>query len=57
MQRGAKTCRLLVKLSIQYPRRAHGTLFRILLLWGDLVMMRRQLLNFKERAEQTVVSL
>jgi hypothetical protein len=34
-----------------------GWLLRRILPWGDLVMMRRQFLNFKELAEQTTVEL
>ena len=44
-------CRLLVKLVVKYPLGFRGRLIRLLLPWGDLVMMRRQLLNFKELAE------
>jgi hypothetical protein len=44
-------CRLLVKLVVKYPPGFIGRLIRLLLPWGDLVMMRRQLLNFKELAE------
>ena len=44
-------CRLLVKLAVQYPRGTIGWLLRMFLPWGDLIMMRRQLLNFKELAE------
>jgi hypothetical protein len=44
-------CRLLVKLIAKYPRGLYGTLMRTVLPWGDLVMMRRQLLNFKRLAE------
>ena len=43
--------RLLVKLGVQYPRTVHGWLMRKLLPWGDLIMMRRQLLNLKRLAE------
>jgi len=45
------TCRLLVKLVGRYPRGAMGTLMGAFLPWGDLFMMRRQLLNFKQLAE------
>lgn len=45
------TCRLLVKLPVRYPKGPHGWLLRRWLPWGDLVMMRRQLLNFKRLAE------
>jgi hypothetical protein len=44
-------CRLLVKMITRYPRGLTGALMRWSLPWGDLVMMRRQLLNFKNRAE------
>jgi hypothetical protein len=50
---GAKdsTSRLLVKIVGQYPKGLWGQLMRSLLPWGDLIMMRRQLLNFKQLAE------
>lgn len=44
-------CRLLVKILVNYPRWIAGWLMRIIFPWGDLVMMRRQLMNFKELAE------
>lgn len=47
------SCRLLVKLIANYPRSAKGRLMKTLLPWGDLIMMRRQLLNLKQLAEQT----
>lgn len=47
-----KTCRLLVKLVGRYPRGAMGILMAAFLPWGDLIMMRRQLLNFKQLAER-----
>ena len=47
----ANSCRLLVKLIAKYPRCFKGTLMRALLPWGDFIMMRRQLLNFKMLAE------
>jgi hypothetical protein len=46
-----QSCRLLVKLVVQYPRSIRGAIMRLVLPWGDLVMMRRQLLNFKALAE------
>jgi hypothetical protein len=44
-------CRLLVKLIGKYPRGLQGAMMRALLPWGDLIMMRRQLLTFKRLAE------
>jgi hypothetical protein len=49
---GARTCRLLAKMVVRYPRGIVGWLMRHVLPWGDLLMMRRQFLNFKELAEQ-----
>jgi len=45
--------RLLVKLLVRYPRGAAGAFMRRLLPLGDLIMMRRQLLNLKRLAEAT----
>jgi hypothetical protein len=47
-----KTCRLLVKLTIPCSPGPLPWLLRIFLAWGDWIMMRRQLLNFKTLAEQ-----
>ena len=44
-------CRLLVKLAIEYPRTLRGRLLKGFLPWGDLVMMRKQLLNLKRLSE------
>jgi hypothetical protein len=49
----ADSCRLLVKLVVKCPNGIKGSLMRTLLPWGDLIMMRRQLLNLKQLAEQT----
>lgn len=49
-------CRLVVKLIARYPSGARGRLMSALLPWGDLVMMRKQLLNFKRLAEGGAVS-
>lgn len=49
--KGASSCRLLAKLVARHPPGVWGKLMRILLPWGDLIMMRRQLLNFKQLAE------
>ena len=48
---GEGSSRLLAKLLVRYPRGLLATPMRWLLPWGDLVMMRRQLLNLKELAE------
>jgi hypothetical protein len=45
-------CRLLVKFVCQYPEGILGILMRLMLPWGDLIMMRRQLLNFKRLSEK-----
>ena len=45
-------CRLLVKLMVPYSPGPLPWLLRTFLAWGDWVMMRRQLLNFKALAEQ-----
>jgi hypothetical protein len=50
-QGSARRCRLLVKLIAKYPRGLQGMMLRTLLPWGDLLMMRRQLLNLKRLAE------
>jgi len=47
------SCRLLVKLIGNYPQGTGGSFMRAFLPWGDLIMMRRQLLNLKHLAEQT----
>jgi len=48
-------CRLLVKILVRYPypKRFFGMLLSRILPFGDLIMMRRQLLNFKKLSEQT----
>ncbi|MCA9667194.1 MAG: hypothetical protein KC503_16460 [Myxococcales bacterium] len=44
--------RLFAKIVARYPRGAAGWSMRRLLPWGDLVMMRKQLLTFKALAER-----
>jgi hypothetical protein len=51
VSRKDESCRLLAKLHVGYPRGPIGRLMRIVLPPGDLVMMRRQLLNLKRLAE------
>jgi hypothetical protein len=46
-------CRLVVKLLTKYPPGLTGMVASRLLPWGDLVMMRRQLLNLKRLAEDS----
>jgi len=48
-----RSCRLLVKLIVKHPPGLYGRIMRTVLPWGDLIMMRRQLLNLKRLAEQT----
>src|SRR5262245_45814877 len=49
--REAGGARLVVKLVVRYGAGAVGRLFRQLLPWGDLVMMRKQLLTLRDLAE------
>lgn len=51
LEESPQRCRLLVKIVVRYPRSITGAIMRWVLPWGDLVMMRRQLLNFKGLAE------
>ena len=45
------SCRLLVKLVVQHSQTFKGRLMRWFLPWGDLLMMRKQLMNLKRLAE------
>jgi hypothetical protein len=47
----ADDTRLVVKLLVTYPRGFVGLIMRWLLPWGDLIMMRKQLLNLKRLSE------
>jgi len=47
------TCRLIVKILVRYPKGFLHRLLSCLFPLGDLIMMRRQLLNFKKLSEQT----
>jgi len=51
--RDARRTRLLVKLRVTPAPGLRGRAMRAFLPWGDLVMMRRQLLNLKALAEAT----
>jgi hypothetical protein len=50
---GPERCRLVVKLAVRRPRRLPASLVSRLLPWGDLVMMRKQLLTLKRYAERS----
>lgn len=52
---GEQRSRLVVKLLVRYPRRGAFAAMRWLLPWGDLVMMRKQLLTLKRLAERSAV--
>jgi len=43
-----QACRLLVKMRVRHPSAVH----KALLPWGDLLMMRRQLLNLQALAQR-----
>ena len=45
-------CRLLAKVLVRYPAGPIGRLMRVVLPPGDLLMMRRQLLNLKRLSER-----
>ncbi|HKP94826.1 MAG TPA: hypothetical protein VJ385_03615 [Fibrobacteria bacterium] len=49
--RSDHSSRLLVKVSVRYPAGPVGWGMRALLPWGDLFMMRKQMMNFKALAE------
>ena len=48
-----RSCRLLVKLVVQHPPTLTGRLMGNFLPWGDLIMMRKQLMNLKRLAEES----
>lgn len=51
VSKGGASCRLLVKLVVQHSRTLKGRFMRRFLPWGDVVMMRKQLMNLKRLAE------
>jgi hypothetical protein len=48
-----KKCRLLLKGYIKYKPGLSGSISKALMPWGDLIMMRKQFLNFKRLAEKS----
>lgn len=46
----------MVKLIVRYPGSLVGVAMRRLLPWGDLIMMRKQLLTLKRLAEDDVAA-
>jgi len=46
------TSRLVAKLLVRYPRSLYGRAMRAVLPWGDLIMMRKQLLTLKALSER-----
>jgi hypothetical protein len=55
--RTSSACRLVVKVVIKYRPTLSGNLMSVFLPWGDLIMMRRQLLNLKHLSEQTASTI
>ena len=51
LPQGSGCCRLVVKLLVRYRRRGPGRWLRPVFLWGDVIMMRKQLLTLKGLAE------
>ena len=52
LPQGEQRCRLIAKLLVRYPKRGPWITMRWFLPWGDLLMMRKQLLTLKRLAEQ-----
>jgi hypothetical protein len=51
--RGAGASRLVVRLDVHPPNRFWEKVRYLALAWGDVIMMRKQLLTLKERAESS----
>ncbi len=47
-----RICRLLVKILVNYPKGIPGVLLQYILPFGDLIMMRKQMINFKALCEK-----
>jgi hypothetical protein len=56
LPRSPSSCRLLAKLVVAFPLGRWGAIVRRVLPPGDLVMMRRQLLNLKALAERSAAT-
>ncbi len=52
LPQGEQRCRLIAKLLVRYPKRGSWIAMRWFLPWGDLFMMRKQLMTLKQLAEQ-----
>ncbi len=50
------SCRLVAKMRVRYPGKRPRSLMRWFLPWGDLLMMRKQLLTLKHLAERQFLS-
>ena len=46
------SCRLVVKMLVRYPSKPPWSFMRWFLPWGDLIMMRKQLLTLKQLSEK-----
>ena len=51
-QLGEKETRLMIRVQIRYPKHSFRGVVRWLLPWGDLLMMRKQLVTLKRLAER-----
>lgn len=54
--RTERTCRLVVKLLVRSPQRGPWRWMRWVLPWGDMIMMRKQLLTLKRLVERSLHS-